>query len=302
MAALLLARLLTRPDMAAALADFLQWQQQAVAAAAGPATVFLLPGVLQTLALIFKFGRREQLLPLAPQLWQQVAGLLGDESSSSSSGLGSNALARKLAVKLVQRIGLVLLPPQLTGWRFVKAAADLGQNLAAAAAGTTAAPPAGGSDTQQPRQQHLDAVIAAEAATEIPEEIEDVLGVLLSSCCDRDTVVRWGAAKGVGRLASCLPLELAEEVVDGVLGLLVPSGEQMLWWVAGVATALQQLAGPHIGCQAYPSRAEEGSSDEDRCWRTCMVAVPACICRWYRKLTSSGRFCFVVQHGQQSVR
>jgi hypothetical protein len=59
----------------------------------------------------------------------------------------------------------------------------------------------------------------------IPEEIEDVLGVLLSSCCDRDTVVRWSAAKGVGRLASCLPLELAEEVVDGVLGLLVPSGE-----------------------------------------------------------------------------
>jgi hypothetical protein len=230
MAALLLARLLTRPDMAAALADFLQWQQQAVAAAAGPATVFMLPGVLQTLALIFKFGRREQLLPLAPQLWQQVAGLLGDEgssSSSSSSVLGSNALARKLAVKLVQRIGLVLLPPQLTGWRFRKTAADLGQNLAAAAADQAATPGiADVSDLQQapPQQQQLDAAVAAEA-TVIPEEIEDVLGVLLSSCCDRDTVVRWSAAKGVGRLASCLPLELAEEVVDGVLGLLVPSGE-----------------------------------------------------------------------------
>lgn len=85
MAALLLARLLTRPDMAAALTDFLQWQQQALAAAAGPSTVFLLPGILQTLALIFKFGRREQLLPLAPQLWQQVAALLGDDSSSSSA-------------------------------------------------------------------------------------------------------------------------------------------------------------------------------------------------------------------------
>jgi hypothetical protein len=244
MAALLLARLLTRPDMAAALADFLQWQQQASAAAAGPATVFLLPGVLQTLALIFKFGRREQLLPLAPQLWQQVSGLLGDEGSSSSSGLGSNALTRKLAVKLVQRIGLVLLPPQLTGWRYVRAAADLGHNLAAAAAASTAiadqtapAPaPANASpnDLQQPQQQQSDAAVAADAATEIPEEIEDVLGVLLSSCCDRDTVVRWSAAKGVGRLASCLPLELAEEVVDGVLGLLVPSGERMVWWFLAI--------------------------------------------------------------------
>jgi hypothetical protein len=226
MAAVLLARLLTRPDMAAALTDFLQWQQQALAAAAGPATIFLLPGVLQTLALIFKFGRREQLLPLAPQLWQQVAALLGDDRSSSSS-LGSNVLARKLAVKLVQRIGLVLLPPQLQGWRHVRAAADLGQNLAAATAAglsaATAAADAAPAAGIAPQDQG-DAAAAVAAETEIPEEIEDVLGVLLSSCCDRDTVVRWSAAKGVGRLASCLPLELAEEVVDGVLGLLVPSG------------------------------------------------------------------------------
>ncbi|KAF6263485.1 armadillo-type protein [Scenedesmus sp. NREL 46B-D3] len=245
MAALLLARLLTRPDMAAALADFLQWQQQALAAAAGPAAVFLLPGVLQTLALVFKFGRREQLLPLAPQLWQQVAGLLGDGSgSSSSSGLGSNALARKLAVKLVQRIGLVLLPPQLAGWRYVKTAADLGQNLSAAGAGAgadhTGAPADAPGTAAAGGEQQQDAEAAGAAATEIPEETEDVLGVLLSSCCDRDTVVRWSAAKGVGRLASCLPLELAEEVVDGVMTLLVPSEPDSAWH--GGCLAIAELA------------------------------------------------------------
>eukprot|EP00775_Hariotina_reticulata_P009794 gene9794-9952_t len=50
MAALLLARLLTRPDMTAALSEFMTWQQQSLAAASAPAAVFLLPGILQELA------------------------------------------------------------------------------------------------------------------------------------------------------------------------------------------------------------------------------------------------------------
>lgn len=219
MAALLLARLLTRPDMSAALRHFLTWQQQALVSSSGPSAVFLLPGILQTLALIFKVGRREQLLPLAPSIWQQLAELLGDDtsnSSSASSALSSNMLARKLAVKLAQRVGLTLLPLQLAGWRYARTAADLGKNLGAV---STEAAALG----RQGAATEASAAAAAEEF-EVPEEIEDVIGVLLSSCSDKDTVVRWSAAKGVGRLAGCLPLELAEEVVDGALGLLSPSG------------------------------------------------------------------------------
>jgi hypothetical protein len=231
--------------MPAALSDFITWQQQALAAAAGPRAVFLLPGILQTLAHIYKLGRREQLLQWTPVVWQQLSSLLADDAAS---GLASNALARKLAVKLTQRLGLVMLPPQLAGWRYVRAAEDLATTLAAnagkapagassstaagsetpsgaavgseKAGGTAAAAAAGGATA-------AGATEAAEAAAEIPDipaEIEDVLGVLLGSCSDRDTVVRWSAAKGVGRLAGCLPCELAEEVVQGVLGLLSPAG------------------------------------------------------------------------------
>jgi hypothetical protein len=235
MAALLLARLLTRPDMAAALSDFMTWQQQALAAASAPSAVFLLPGILHVLALIFKLGRREQLLPLAPVLWQQLAALLAEEGNSgSSNGLGSNALARKLAVKLTQRLGLVLLPPQLAGWRYIRAAADLGMNLgekaAAAAAAAAELPTGAGSDNAADKAQE-------EQQLEIAAEIEEILGVLLASCADRDTVVRWSAAKGVGRLAGCLPQDLAEEVVDGALALLCPSGAGY-WWLCQAWTVI----------------------------------------------------------------
>lgn len=245
MAALLLARLLTRPDMTAALSDFISWQQQALAGAQGPQAVFLLPGVLQTLAQVYKLGRREQLLQWAPVVWQQLSALLADDTAS---GLASNTLARKLAVKLTQRLGLVMLPPQLAGWRYVRAAEDMASNLSAAAPecsgnngpqgqqqagigttnGTCTSRPA--AENSQQREQQGEAKeeggAGEEPAHEIPAEIEDVLGVLLGSCSDRDTVVRWSAAKGVGRLAACLPPELAEEVVQGVLGFLSPAGTQ----------------------------------------------------------------------------
>lgn len=246
MAALLLARLLTRPDMPAALSDFIAWQQQALATAAGPKAVFLLPGVLQTLAQVYKLGRREQLLQWTPAVWQQLSALLADDAAS---GLDSNALARKLAVKLTQRVGLVMLPPQLAGWRYVRAADDMASNLLAGTADSPAAGP-GGSSSSSTSDAAAAAVADSSAAPataeaeaelpDIPAEVEDVLGVLLGSCSDRDTVVRWSAAKGVGRLAGCLPAELSEEVVQGVLGLLSP-GEPDTSWHGG-CLAIAELA------------------------------------------------------------
>lgn len=53
------------------------------------------------------------------------------------------------------------------------------------------------------------------------------MGALLSGLRDRDTVVRWSAAKGVGRLTGCLPKELAQDVVDNVLELFGPSGNRL---------------------------------------------------------------------------
>jgi tubulin-specific chaperone D len=102
-------RLLTRPDMSAALRSFLSWSQAALGDALHPPAgnvqanfraPFTVCGVTQALASIFKVGQRGVLLPLVDSLWPTALSL------AASDTLASNALARKLAVKLAQRLGL----------------------------------------------------------------------------------------------------------------------------------------------------------------------------------------------------
>lgn len=54
--------------------------------------------------------------------------------------------------------------------------------------------------------------------------LAQVIGVLLAALRDKDTVVRWSAAKGVGRVTGCLPKELGDEVVESVTELFKPTG------------------------------------------------------------------------------
>ena len=46
---------------------------------------------------------------------------------------------------------------------------------------------------------------------EVPEELEDVIEQLLTGLRDRDTVIRWSAAKGCGRITDRLPRGLADD-------------------------------------------------------------------------------------------
>lgn len=49
-----------------------------------------------------------------------------------------------------------------------------------------------------------------EDEVDVPGELEDIVEALLCGLRDRDTVVRWSAAKGVGRITERLPQELGE--------------------------------------------------------------------------------------------
>ena len=52
---------------------------------------------------------------------------------------------------------------------------------------------------------------------EVAEEIEEVVDFLLTYLKDRETIVRWSAAKGLGRVTARLPWQFADQVVGSVL-------------------------------------------------------------------------------------
>ena len=51
----------------------------------------------------------------------------------------------------------------------------------------------------------------AEEHFEVSEHVDWALGCLLEATRDEDTTVRWSAAKGIGRICSRLPKELASQ-------------------------------------------------------------------------------------------
>ena len=90
MAAVLLARLVTRPDMDAALADLLGWACGVLSHPddASLRAQFLVPGAALALAGIFKLGRRAALLPAAAAVFPPALGLLHSRAAAG------NALSR----------------------------------------------------------------------------------------------------------------------------------------------------------------------------------------------------------------
>jgi len=74
----------------------------------------------------------------------------------------------------------------------------------------------------------------------VPVEVEDVVELLLTGLRERDTVVRWSAAKGIGRVTNRLPQHLADEVVAAVLQVFSPTESDSAWH--GGCLALAELS------------------------------------------------------------
>ncbi|XP_068671771.1 tubulin-specific chaperone D-like isoform X2 [Montipora foliosa] len=251
-AALVISKFVTRPDVKKErLAEYLDWSLVNMENANEETMkgVLLLTGILTTLALLFKHGKREDLIPFAPIMLKQAG--------ASKICNTNNTLLRKLSIKLIQRLGLTFLRPRVASWRYQRGSRSLTDNLA-------------NPFTKGKNKRHHnaeDSTMDTEEEYDIPEELEEVIEKLLTGLKDKDTVVRWSAAKGVGRITGRLPQELADQIVENVLELFSFRESDSSWHGGCLALAELGRRGlllPHRLPEVVPAVIKALSYDELR--------------------------------------
>ncbi|KAJ3162190.1 hypothetical protein HDU88_007113 [Geranomyces variabilis] len=250
-AALLLMRLATRKDAAVThLPDLVSWAAQEAISSVASGDVFRQRGFLLALSTVCKGARRELLLPVIDKVLPCCA--LVEEPL-----VQHNALLRKLLVKLAQRAGLVYLKPRAAKWRYDRGNRSLERNLVGTAKGSCA-PAQGSTYIADPGADHDD-----EEDFDVPEELDSIVEILLNGLRDRDTIVRWSAAKGVGRIVNRLPHSLGQDIVLGIVALLE---EDVLVAPDGKGHDLSQVSDStwHGSCLALAELARRGLLLPDR--------------------------------------
>ncbi|KAB0368052.1 hypothetical protein FD755_021376, partial [Muntiacus reevesi] len=167
-AAVLVSKFVTRPDVKQKkMASFLDWSLYTLARSSFQTIegVIAMDGTLQALAQIFKHGKREDCLPYVALCLDSTLLCCGLESSSGRKQRGQ--WVRLRACLLYQR-----------GCR------SLAESLQ--------------HSIQNPREPMTQAETPdSDGEDDIPEEVESVIEQLLVGLKDKDTIVRWSAAKGL---------------------------------------------------------------------------------------------------------
>ncbi|PRQ56920.1 putative tubulin-specific chaperone D, tubulin-folding cofactor D [Rosa chinensis] len=232
-AALLLSKLLTRPDMPKAFSSFVEWTHEVLSSLTDDVmNHFRLLGALEALAAIFKAGGRKLLLDVVPIVWDDISLLI------KSSYAAKSPLLRKYLMKLTQRIGLTCLPHRSPSWRYVGKTNSLGENISLSASGK--AGECNDATNAKDLNSEPSSTCVEDEEMDVPEIVEEIIEMLLTGLRDTDTVVRWSAAKGIGRTTSRLTAALSEEVLSSVLELFSPGEGDGSWH--GGCLALAELA------------------------------------------------------------
>lgn len=229
-AGLLLSKLLTRPDMPKAFISFIEWTREVLSNITDDTMdYFRLIGSVEALTAIFKVGSRKLLIAVVPIIWTDTSTLI------KSSTAVRSPLLRKYLMKLTQRIGLTCLPHCSPSWLYVARTSSLGGSISQNGCRKNDHKVCLDISSTEQSQSCIE-----EQDMDVPEIVEDIIELLLSGLRDKDTVVRWSAAKGIGRITSRLTSDLSDEVLSSVLELF-RIGEGDGSWHGG-CLALAELA------------------------------------------------------------
>ncbi|RWS17618.1 Tubulin-specific chaperone D-like protein [Dinothrombium tinctorium] len=218
--AFLAARFLTRPEITKMyLSSFIDWcipfldeaveDQFRLNSTVGP---------LLALAYTFKIGEREALIPYGTLILEKIRALNLKQQK--------HEYYVKLVVKLTQRLGLCFLKKRVALWRYSRGKRCLADNLA--------------SNFNNCDNVNIETSFDDEIDDSHIEEIETVVEILLTALKHEFTLVRWSAAKGIGRLSERLSHDMAKEIVENIWELFTYQETDSTW--NGACLALAEMS------------------------------------------------------------
>ncbi|OAD56648.1 Tubulin-specific chaperone D [Eufriesea mexicana] len=177
-------------------------------------------GPLAVIAAILKHSAREDVKPYTQTILNKVLQFHLNDNPAD--------LIRKYGIKIVQRIGLVLLGTKLASWRYQRTSRPIRLIV--------------NTNTNSNTMEIIEdgkSVAFNHDDQDIPSTIEDIIEQLIQGLRDKAITIRWSAAKGIGRITARLPMELADDVVGFVLNLFCGRESDSAWH--GGCLALAEL-------------------------------------------------------------
>ncbi|KAM3128124.1 hypothetical protein pb186bvf_019770 [Paramecium bursaria] len=207
MGALYLSKLFSRSDVLKTqlLNEFLSWSVKQVQIQDNILNTFYVTGILETLVEVLKTGQREEL----KQHLNILLPLLTEKQKITGT------LINLFLTKLTQRIGLVYLRPRVVNWAYKKGNQNIVSTLEIDHSNLVSN--VARKQINIINDELLQIEVVDYFADVDQEALEIVIDTLLQQLTNKDTVVRWSAAKGLGRICSRLDQDQADDVFEALL-------------------------------------------------------------------------------------
>lgn len=230
MAAACLASWLSRPDLETThLEAFREWAESVLKNYSEHAgDIIQVLGILQVLVSILKISTsdRDSLLRFVTPL--------ADTMMQISYSKPNNLLMRKYLIKWWTRTATLHMPPRIATWRYQRGKRSIKENLIRGAYQGSAY-----DENNQAKALSFKSIHEYELFV-VPDPVEDAMGEIIAGLTDSSTIVRWSAAKGVGRITERLPAICSDDVLDAVLDLYADQEQDNDW--QGACLALAELS------------------------------------------------------------
>jgi len=248
-AATFLSHFFSRPDIqkSTQLVDYIKWACDTIKELqSDPFHSFYVTGIFHSLVELFKIGQRGDVIGLIPTVYS----LLVDETKGEKKKVVESSILRLLKCKLAQRIALQYLRPRMNKWAYKRSSNSLRENFKKTSSTTKLQTNVVSKVTQdvkthtfevqtstvvhadQPKKHNIDTadIDDEEYFADVDfENLEGIIDLLVQSLRDKDTIVRWSAAKGIGRITQRLDQDLADEIVNTMTTLFSAHETDCSW-------------------------------------------------------------------------